>query len=508
VVSAKYVTASSDDSRVFFTSFQPLTAGSTAVAAGGEKVKEDLYVFELTSHGNEPMHGRLADLSADTNGGEPAMVLGVIGASEDGSYVYFIANGVLGDAGARGARKGDCSRTPFSGAAEIEVQFAEHCNLYMEHYDAATGSWQPPVYIATLSAADQSDWSSRGGNTGEIRKLTGRVSPNGRYLAFMSASSLTGYDNRDANSDQPDEEVYLYNAGAARLVCASCDPTGARPAGLLVPPEPGNRETLIGRDEGLWPERWIAATIPSWDTVKTVTAAGNTEYQSRYLSDSGRLFFNGVDALVPGDVNGNVDVYEYEPAGAGSCREPGFGQGASVVHDVGAEGCVGLISAGSSSDESLFMDASETGGDVFFMTRSHLSSQDSDSAFDVYDAHECTESAPCAPASAAVPPPCDTGDACKPAATLQPTIYGAPASSTFAGAGNVVAQSPSGKRARSRSGGRVRKLATALRVCRHKTRGHRRRVCEARARRRYGAVSASWRQAANGRRETNAGGAR
>ncbi len=34
----------------------------------------------------------------------------------------------------------------------------------------------------------------------------------------MSSASLTGYDNRDANSGQPDVEVYLYDSGTGRLV--------------------------------------------------------------------------------------------------------------------------------------------------------------------------------------------------------------------------------------------------------------------------------------------------
>ena len=42
--------------------------------------------------------------------------------------------------------------------------------------------------------------------------MTSRVSPNGEYQAFMSERSLTGYDNTDANSGVPDEEVYLYDA--------------------------------------------------------------------------------------------------------------------------------------------------------------------------------------------------------------------------------------------------------------------------------------------------------
>ena len=49
----------------------------------------------------------------------------------------------------------------------------------------------------------------------------------------MSERSLTGYDNRDANSGVPDEEVFLYDADTGRLVCASCNPTGARPVGLF-----------------------------------------------------------------------------------------------------------------------------------------------------------------------------------------------------------------------------------------------------------------------------------
>ncbi len=73
---------------------------------------------------------------------------------------------------------------------------------------------------------------SWGGSTSDLNELTSRVSPNGRYLAFMSERSLTGYDNRDAAVACPDEEVFLYDASSNRLVCASCDPTGARPTGI------------------------------------------------------------------------------------------------------------------------------------------------------------------------------------------------------------------------------------------------------------------------------------
>ena len=66
----------------------------------------------------------------------------------------------------------------------------------------------------------------------------------------------------------------------------------------------------------LWGGRWVAGDIPGW----TAATLGSALYQTRYLSNSGRLFFNSSDALVPADVNGEEDVYEYEPSGAAGCQ--------------------------------------------------------------------------------------------------------------------------------------------------------------------------------------------
>jgi hypothetical protein len=174
--------------------------------------------------------------------------------------------------------------------------------------------------------------------------------------------------------------------------------------------------------------QWIAANVPAWTGYELESAV----YQSRYLSDSGRLFFNSNDALVPQDVNGNEDVYEYEPPGVGDCTT------ASVLFSLRSGGCVGLVSSGQAAGESAFLDASGSGGDVFFLTAGRLMPQDYDNAFDVYDAHECTGATPCFPTPAAVPPPCGTGDACKPAPTPQPTIFGSAPSATFSGPGNIT----------------------------------------------------------------------
>src|SRR5581483_10003297 len=225
---------------------------------------------------------------------------------------------------------------------------------------------------------------------------------------------------------------------------------------------------------GVW-SGWVAATVPGWLQFRI----GDSADQPRYLSDSGRLFFNSGDALVPQDVNGTQDVYEWEPSGVGGCSA------ASATFNERSGGCVGLISSGTSAEESGFLDASEDGGDVFFLTFSKLQPQDYDNALDVYDAHECTSAAPCFPVAVPQPPACSTADACRAAPVPQPAIFGAPSSATFSGAGNVAAGS--GGAVTPKSLTRAQKLAGALKACKRKPK-RKRAACKRRARARYGHV--------------------
>jgi hypothetical protein len=146
---------------------------------------------------------------------------------------------------------------------------------------------------------------------------------------------------------------------------------------------------------------------------------------------------------------------------------------------------VSLISSGESPQESAFLDASASGNDVFFLTSDALvPGEDHDSARDVYDAHVCSGSSPCPSGRAEEPPPCDTGDSCKPAPAPQPEIFGPPASSLFTGAGNLIPELES----KPKPPTRAELLAKALRSCRGRF-AHarkRRRACEAQARARYG----------------------
>ncbi len=163
--------------------------------------------------------------------------------------------------------------------------------------------------VAVLAGDDWPVWSGQEAIFNlSYKGQPSRVSPNGRYLAFMSDRPLTGYDNRDANSGKPDEQVFLFDALQGRLVCVSCNPTGARPTGV----EYAKLNNGLAGGDQIWPEEQsLAANIPAW----TAFEGQHARYQSRYLSNSGRLFFNSSDALVAQDINNNEDVYQYEPAG-------------------------------------------------------------------------------------------------------------------------------------------------------------------------------------------------
>ncbi|MFZ1153380.1 MAG: hypothetical protein WAN93_00600 [Solirubrobacteraceae bacterium] len=374
---ARFQTASSDGSRVFFTE-------------GG-----DLYLFEAPL-GGALSAGHVTDLAPG------AEVLDeVSGASEDGSSIYFVGNGVLTtkpNARGESAVPGECG-----GQAQASRAL---CNLYAWH-DGVTR------LVSVLSGDDAPDW---GGRASRGLLVTARVSPNGSWFAFMSERSLTGYDNRDLASGQPDEEVFLYDtssdSGEGRLVCASCNLTGSRPHGIFDIGGTGP-ETRRVDEQRVWAGHWLAANVPSWASAL---------YQSRYLSDSGRLLFNSSDALVPSDTNGVEDVYEFEQPGIGDCSQAG------ATFSSGSGGCVDLISSGTSKEESAFIDASESGDDVFFLTSAQLSSRDTDAVRDVYDAR-VDGGFP----QAQSPPACE-GDACQSpvAAPNDPT----PGSLTYQGPGN------------------------------------------------------------------------
>jgi hypothetical protein len=367
--------------------------GSLGIAATQEKGVPMVYVTDGNDH---VLTYRLKVSGGCDPSTSPAKGLGVDAVSKDGCYVYFNSEAIL----APGATGTD--------------------PLYVAHYE--NGAWTT-TFISSLSGTGAPEWS------GDYVEL----SPNGRYVAFMSSFALTGYDNRDANTGEPDEEVYLYDAVRDRLVCASCNPTGARPTGQFDPGGEGlftGGELLVDRTSK-WTGRRLAGVLPDWSLAGS--GYGNVFLrlrQPRYVMDDGKLFFDSPDRLVAQDVNGLENVYEYEPEGLGGCSS--------------ANGCVSLISSGASNSESALVDASTSGEDVFFMTNSRLTAEDFDNLYDIYDAHACSASVPCS-APLVSPPACETSDSCKTPPSPQSAVFGDPASATFVGAGNVAKTVVAGK---------------------------------------------------------------
>lgn len=451
---ADFQMATPDGRHVFFTDTEALTPGATAEAGAA-----DLYECTIMVSSQAP-ECELTDVTGreGVTPSEAAAVQGrVLGASSDGRRVFFVANGML----AAGA---------VSGAA----------NLYMAVSEG--GKWDI-MLVAILSDEDINDW---GHGNNELQTMSSRVTANGEYVAFMSDRDLTGYDTHDAASGAADEEAYLYHVKTGKLVCMTCAPTGERPHGVL-----DQGYTAVGGYgapldwQAVWTGRWIAGMLSSYHTGPGGKGHGLDDYQPRYLDDNGRMFFESATPLVrEAPAPGTVGVYEYEPAGVGSCTTE------DQQYESTLEGCVALLSPSDATGEATFMDASENGDDAFFMAAEKTSGAEGPAVYGVYDAHSCEAEADaaCASAPAAEMSGCDTAASCKGEGAASVSASGeTPASTTFEGTGNLM---PSGAQVegggKSKSVSRAAKLEHALEMCARKKRAHKRHSCEARARKKYG----------------------
>jgi hypothetical protein len=421
----------------------------------------------------------LKDLTVEHNGnfgGSGDVVGTVLGASKDGTTVYFVANGVL----AKGAEPGHCARPEAQG----EPTSTRTCNLYVEQFNGEHKEWEVR-FIGTVSEEDKPTW----GRTGleSLSHLTAQVSPSGRYLAFMSnnAEGLAGYANVDPIAKARPEQVFLYDANSQHTTCVSCA-AGQQPRGVHDVEQSGEGIGLLVDRPHVWLEEiiggtrapknvedpWLAGNVPGWTPIEPNAAP----YQSRYLNDEGRLYFNAADALVPQDTNGKMDVYQYEPPGIGSCETPG--------------GCTSLISSGSDQHESAFLDASTNGNNVFFVTAAQLVSADRDHNFDVYDARVCTAENPCLESLLANPTPCEaepSANNCKPPETPQAGVTRPPTELAH-GPGNVQTLEVLGQKTeKPKSLTNQQKLTKALKACRskYKHNKHKRSLCEKQAKAKY-----------------------
>jgi hypothetical protein len=334
----------------------------TASADGSKVLLDDGCLYDLANE----------ECEEDLFQGQGEKFQGILGAAEDLSRVYFVDTAVL---------------TGGEENANHEHAKAEGFNLYAWHGGVTT-------FVGTVQEGDNRVAFKYGLWLAALQNRSAQVSPDGRYLAFMSRAPLTGYDSTPSDGEcllnQPPAcfEVFEYDADSGSLGCASCNPSGEQPLGTsnLSLLDPGNTKS---------------APVPQPANLST--------------NGEGRLFFESQDTLSPRDLNGHIqDVYEWRPDGVGGCQR--------------AIGCIALISSGTSANDSMFVNSTPSGNDAFFITRQQLVLRDKDQLLDLYDARVGggIDENP--------PPPC-LGEACKGPGSSA-TEQQSPGSASFAGPGN------------------------------------------------------------------------
>jgi NHL repeat len=314
---ARYWDASTDGSMVFFTTTEQLTDDD-------QNSSDDLYRYDFSM----PLGERLLRLSVDSEplDGEESNVTGVLGASRDGRYVYFMnQSNQLVAGNPLGADSGGYER----------IYVWQEGNIH--EVGAVDGGIESEFLSGRSSWNTTTKWS--------------RISPDGTHLTFITKGSpelleLYGAPHYDHGSSCPFasdpvcREVYFYDAtargGSGDLVCASCDRPG---------------------------------TVADSDALFTLRIATGQSVPTSYLNhpmsaDGHYVFFSTADALTQQDTNGVVDAYQYNTQ----------------------TGKHYLLSSGTSPSPSYFLDASSDGDSVFIATRERLSRWDVDDAIDVYDA--------------------------------------------------------------------------------------------------------------------------
>ncbi len=248
VAAVAFAGMATDGSRVYFTTAQQLVNGDTDQT-------NDLYECDIPPGNPAPVGTAnpctsLIEVSGDVTG---ANVENVVNVSEDGSHVYFIAQGVLAsNLGTNDARAA-----------------AGDNNLYVWEKDAAHPAGQT-TFVAKLEANDISDSTT---------KTAPQSTVDGRYLVFTTPSRLLVSDTDEA----PD--VYRYDAQTGALLRLSIDSSGT-----------GGNEPGAG------------ATLPLGN--RKVLAAARAR-PTALTADGSTVIFETAEALSPADNDGVSDVYEW-----------------------------------------------------------------------------------------------------------------------------------------------------------------------------------------------------
>jgi hypothetical protein len=206
---------------------------------------------------------------------------------------------------------------------------------------------------------------------------TARTTPDGSVLAFESRAQLTSYPNGEHS------EIYRYDNADGSLVCVSCST---------------NQSAVAGDSE-------FVPAAPETGGIQV-----NQHLDVPNLSEDGRqIVFESRGALLPQDVNGAEDVYEWR------------------------DGTLSLISTGHAVQPSELFGVTPSGNDIFFETGEKLVAVGQDEgSLAVYDARVGGGLA----AQQSRPPLSCVGEACQGQSSASPPRVDL-GSSTFEGKGNL-----------------------------------------------------------------------
>ncbi len=337
VAEAHYQGAAADGSKVFFTTEQQLLGGPA-----DHTLKLYEYDFEEPGKGvseHLPTGAHLVQLSVGNVHG--AQVAGVIRTSDDGSHVYFVAQGVL------------------TAEANGLSQHAEYGGFNLYGVDTETGVVH---FVATLGQSDQQLWTAtREPKRGEDEAQT---TPDGRFLVFTTHQHLVGEDTNEATG------VYRYDFETGDLLWLSQpDPglAGGEGKSSAIAPLP---IAVDGANADIddW-NRAISGCPPGTLEACGIPGAHDGEY----------VIFSTAEQLAPTDTNKATDVYLWHCRG--TCEHPGEAT-VTLISDGHAAAGVDLGVKGETSWPAM----SASGSDIFFFSETALVPGDADELRDLYDA--------------------------------------------------------------------------------------------------------------------------
>jgi hypothetical protein len=392
--SAQFEGASMDGSKVFFTTTQ-------AEVPGDADTTNDLYEYDFARPaGQNLVEVSAGDATAGTPGSEHADVKGVVRISDDGSHVYFVAQGVLT------TTPGPEDQTAQNGADNLYV-YDEGTTKFIGELCSGLSLSGSVADSRCPSVEGDSLWGGVSAGVAGVDNHAAWAAPfgstiaDGRFLVFDTVAQLIAA-GPEADTDTA-QDVYKYDSQTGALVRVSTGRDGAD--------HNGNNDSF-------------AATIPTIDNLNYgANASGelrpNKSGEGRPVSNDGSyVFFSTSGALESDDVNDAPDVYEWHNGLV------------SLISDGQNPGKLAYSSQDVEVDANLFIGSSETGSDVFFESPDVLVPQGGFSSEVIYDARIGGGFQP-----ASAPPPCRE-DACQGSISATPT-FPLPTSASYVGEGNL-----------------------------------------------------------------------